>query len=269
MIALPDQEWGSRVVAVVETGHGDASVDLADVRDFVSVGPPAGLGAARRHGGAAPADAGERQGRPAGARDAGGQTGEHRRDGRRSSLPMNVRFRGVTARQGVLISGDAGWAEFSPFVEYADEEAASWLAAALEAAQTCIPGSGRAAGCRSTARSQLSVPSRRPRSCVPPHGCRTAKVKVAEPGQSLADDLERVAAVRDALGPTGRVRVDANGGWSVAEAVDAIRQLARVRPGVRRTAVLGRSTSCARSAAASTYRSRPTSRSARPAIPCW
>ena len=57
------------------------------------------------------------------------------------------------------------------------------------------------------------------------HGCRTAKVKVAEPGQSLADDLARVGAVREALGSAGHVRVDANGGWSVGEAVEAIRQL--------------------------------------------
>ena len=49
-------------------------------------------------------------------------------------------------------------------------------------------------------------------------GARTAKVKVAEPGQTLADDVARVNAVR-ALVPT--VRVDANGGWSVAEAVEA------------------------------------------------
>ena len=39
-------------------------------------------------------------------------------------------------------------------------------------------------------------------------GCRTAKVKVAEPGQSLADDLARVEAVRDALGPA------AGSGWT-------------------------------------------------------
>ena len=49
-------------------------------------------------------------------------------------------------------------------------------------------------------------------------GARTAKVKVAEPGQTLSDDVARVNAVR-ALVPT--VRVDANGGWSVAQAVEA------------------------------------------------
>ena len=49
-------------------------------------------------------------------------------------------------------------------------------------------------------------------------GARTAKVKVAEPGQTLDDDVARVNAVR-ALVST--VRVDANGGWSVEEAVAA------------------------------------------------
>jgi o-succinylbenzoate synthase len=58
-------------------------------------------------------------------------------------------------------------------------------------------------------------------------GCATAKVKVAEPGQPAAADLERVEAVRDALGPAGRIRVDANGGWTVDEAAGRLRALAR------------------------------------------
>jgi O-succinylbenzoate synthase len=53
-------------------------------------------------------------------------------------------------------------------------------------------------------------------------GARTAKVKVAEPGQSLADDVARVNAVRAVI-PT--VRVDANGNWTVDEAVEAARAL--------------------------------------------
>src|SRR5690606_29414914 len=57
-------------------------------------------------------------------------------------------------------------------------------------------------------------------------GCRTVKVKVAEPSQVLADDVARVAAARDYLGPDGRVRVDANGGWTLDEAERAIHALA-------------------------------------------
>jgi o-succinylbenzoate synthase len=56
-------------------------------------------------------------------------------------------------------------------------------------------------------------------------GCTTAKVKVAERGQSLADDVARVAAVREVLGRAGRVRVDANGAWSVDDALAALGRL--------------------------------------------
>jgi o-succinylbenzoate synthase len=57
-------------------------------------------------------------------------------------------------------------------------------------------------------------------------GASTAKVKVAEAGQSLEDDVCRVAAVRDVMGASGHIRVDANGAWTVAEATDALRRLA-------------------------------------------
>ena len=57
-------------------------------------------------------------------------------------------------------------------------------------------------------------------------GCRTAKVKVAERGQSLADDIARVRAVRQELGAEGRVRIDANGGWNLDEAERALHALA-------------------------------------------
>src|SRR5690606_35806306 len=57
-------------------------------------------------------------------------------------------------------------------------------------------------------------------------GCRTAKVKVAERGQVLADDVARVRAAREVLGPEGRIRVDANAAWSIDEAERAVHALA-------------------------------------------
>jgi o-succinylbenzoate synthase len=48
------------------------------------------------------------------------------------------------------------------------------------------------------------------------------KVKVG-----LPDDEERVAAVREAVGPWPALRIDANGAWTVDEAVAAIDRLAR------------------------------------------
>ncbi len=137
------------------------------------------------------------------------------------SLPMNVRFRGVDHREGVLIHGAAGVGEFSPFWDYDVKESASWLAAALEAADTGFPNP-----VRDSVPVNCTVPAVSPEQAIAivtdPHGCRTAKVKVAEPGQRLDDDLARVAAVRGALGREGKVRVDANGGWSVEQAAEAI-----------------------------------------------
>jgi 2-succinyl-5-enolpyruvyl-6-hydroxy-3-cyclohexene-1-carboxylate synthase len=58
-------------------------------------------------------------------------------------------------------------------------------------------------------------------------GATTFKVKVAEPGSALADDLARVATVRAALSEAGvrdpLLRLDANGAWTVAEARRAAR----------------------------------------------
>lgn len=132
-------------------------------------------------------------------------------------LPMRVRFRGITVRELALIDGPTGWGEFGAFGEYQPPEAAHWLAAALAGAYTEPPPIHRDripinATVPAVAAEQVpEVLARFP-------GARTAKVKVAEPGQTLADDVARVEAVR-ALIPT--VRVDANGGWTVEQAVQA------------------------------------------------
>lgn len=122
-----------------------------------------------------------------------------------------------------MIEGPAGWAEFSPFREYDDAEAAFWWRSAVEAATVGWPSAVRdrvPVNCIVPA-----VDPERAAAIVRDSGCATAKVKVAEPGQDLSADLARVAAVREALGPTGRVRVDANGAWDVATAVAHIASL--------------------------------------------
>ena len=141
------------------------------------------------------------------------------------ALPLRNRFRGIAVREGMLFEGPAGWAEWSPFAEYDDRTCVAWLRAAREAAYDGWP-----AAVRDSVPVNCTVPAvgpQRAAEIVAASGCATAKVKVAERGQSLADDLDRVAAVRSALGPSGRIRVDANGAWSVDEAVTALRSLAR------------------------------------------
>lgn len=133
------------------------------------------------------------------------------------ALPMRVRFRGITTREVALIEGQAGWGEFGAFVEYDAVEAAAWLASGIEGAYREPPPVRR-----DRIPINATVPAvaadRVPEVLARFPGVGTAKVKVAEPGQTLADDVDRVNAVRE-LVPI--VRVDANGGWSVDEAVTA------------------------------------------------
>jgi o-succinylbenzoate synthase len=137
------------------------------------------------------------------------------------ALPMRVRFRGIMVREVALLDGPVGWGEFGAFLEYEPPEAAHWLAAGIEAAYEPGPQVQRDripinATVPAVAADEVpGVLARFP-------GARTAKVKVAEPGQSLADDVARVNEVRESV-PT--VRVDANGGWSVDEAVAAAEAL--------------------------------------------
>src|SRR5262249_23969818 len=115
-------------------------------------------------------------------------------DGTRGGAsPMRTRFRGITVREGALIQGSAGWGEFSPFTEYGPRECARWLACAVEAATT-----GGPAPVRDRVPVNVTVPAvdpARAHALVTASGCRTAKVKVAERGQSLADDVARVEAL--------------------------------------------------------------------------
>ncbi|MET0989428.1 MAG: o-succinylbenzoate synthase [Glaciihabitans sp.] len=141
------------------------------------------------------------------------------------SLPLSTRFRGIDTREAVLFEGPEGWTEFSPFVEYSDVEAATWLAAAIDFGWNPTPAVLQekvlvnATMPAVDASAVEGVLARFP-------GCRTVKVKVAEPGQLLADDVARVARVRELLGPDGRIRVDANGNWNVDEAETAIHAFA-------------------------------------------
>ena len=140
------------------------------------------------------------------------------------SVPMRLPFRGVLHREALLLRGPAGWGEFAPFLEYDDAESARWLASALEATQVGWPAPVRSsvpvnATVPAVAADQVAgVLARFP-------GCTTAKVKVAQAGQELRDDVDRVAAVRDALGPSGRIRVDANGAWTLSDARWAVAAL--------------------------------------------
>ncbi len=150
------------------------------------------------------------------------------------STPLRSRFRGLDVRDGVLLRGEAGWGELSPFWDYDDAESAAWLRAAREAADVGWP-----APVRDRVPVNVTVPAVGPERAreivLRSGGCRTAKVKVAQrlangEVEPLDAEIDRVGAVRDALDELygeggGEVRVDANGAWTVDEALERIPML--------------------------------------------
>lgn len=133
------------------------------------------------------------------------------------AIGMLSRFRGIDRREGMLVEGPAGWAEFSPFLDYEVPDCVPWLRCALESASQPWPEP-----LRDRVPVNCTVPVVPPETAhriVTESGCQTAKVKVGGPDTNPADDEGRLEAVRDALGPAGRIRIDVNGLWGVDEAV--------------------------------------------------
>lgn len=144
---------------------------------------------------------------------------------------MRTRFRGITHREGLLFRGPAGWAEFSPFLDYEPRECLPWLRAAYETVQLEFP-----TPVRTHIPVNVTVPAVGPQRAAEivaaSGGCTTAKVKVAEPGQTRSEAEDRLAAVREALGPAGNIRIDANGAWDIETAVADIAALNRAAGGL-------------------------------------
>jgi O-succinylbenzoate synthase len=136
-------------------------------------------------------------------------------------FPLTKEFRSIISREVALIKGSKGWGEFGPFFEYDDRESSRWLLAAIEASQIGWPSP-----LRTTIPVNASIPALAPGEAIEVFdafpGCKCAKVKVAQRGQSLRDDIDRLRALKEHA-PTGtRFRIDANGSWSVSEASSAI-----------------------------------------------
>ncbi|MGH8951977.1 MAG: o-succinylbenzoate synthase [Acidimicrobiia bacterium] len=140
-------------------------------------------------------------------------------------IPMRHRFRRVDHREAVLIKGQAGWGEFSPFPDYPPHVTTRWLACALEAACSSLPEPGR-----SKIPINVTVPALAPEAAVRlvlESGAGTAKVKVGEPGQTQREDEDRLAAVRAAMGPGGKIRIDVNAAWDLDTAAERLAAYSR------------------------------------------
>lgn len=142
----------------------------------------------------------------------------------RVRIPLRVPLGGESTREATLVAGPAGWGEFSPLPGYpcdprrcedAVREAVFVGWPAPVRGSVPVNGLVPAVGPVTAARLATEAAST---------GMTTVKVKVG--GGSLEEDADRVAAVRAALGPAGRIRLDANGAWDVDGAVAAIGRLA-------------------------------------------
>ncbi len=150
-------------------------------------------------------------------------------------LPLRARFRGLTRRQGLLVHGPAGWGEFAPFADYTPAQESRWAQATEEAAQVGWP-----AARRGRVPVNVTIPALDPSTAAQwveaSAGCSTAKVKVADPGVAVPDQLRqdcaRLAAVREALGAQGSIRIDANAAWSVEQAEQMVPVLERAAGGL-------------------------------------
>jgi O-succinylbenzoate synthase len=137
---------------------------------------------------------------------------------------------GATMHEGMLVEGPQGWGEFSPPPGCPEHLLVRWLTAATEPGTVGWPDARRG-----RVPVAVTVPATDPecaRELVVASGCRSAAVEVADPVHTPADDVARVAAVRDALGPDGVIRCDARGRWSVDAAVSAIPMLDRAAGGL-------------------------------------
>lgn len=129
------------------------------------------------------------------------------------AIPLRNEFRGILVREVAIFRGEHGWSEFSPFVEYDDQESATWLQASLEAANHPWP---------TLYRDRIPVNGTLP-IVEPKHvrdiverfsGCTTIKIKI--------DDFEKGSKVVEAvlnLQPDMKIRLDVNGGWSAEQAI--------------------------------------------------
>jgi len=141
------------------------------------------------------------------------------------AIPVAGGFGEAGARECMLIEGPQGWGEFSPPPDADDARAARWLSTATE------PGTvGWPDPVRGRVPVAVTVPAVDPdvaHRLVRDSGCRTATVAVGGRGGSATDDCARLEAVRDALGPDGRIRCAVDGPWGIDTAVAAIPAMAR------------------------------------------
>jgi O-succinylbenzoate synthase len=146
------------------------------------------------------------------------------------ALDLKSEFRSIKRRVGVLIEGPYGWSEFAPFVEYSDEIAARWLHAALEFGFSDVKVSGSAIQSNGIV-PILNVEATRELVSEYLHiyGLNVIKVKCSD---DIESDIERIKAILS-VSPDFILRLDANGTWSLPDAMKNAEALETYRDNIQ------------------------------------
>ena len=135
-------------------------------------------------------------------------------------VDLNQPMKGNNFREGVLIKGDYGWAEFTPFPHHSIEHSARWLQSALEMAWTKLPEpklkhvKTNAIAVSSDVKTAAEILSK--------SGSKTLKIKLS--GKNIDQELTNLNNIRDIV-QNVKFRIDFNGELTLENANLFIKQL--------------------------------------------
>lgn len=129
----------------------------------------------------------------------------------------------IGTRPVLLVEGPAGWGECSPITGYPCDPTRA-RHAAIEAATKGFPPARRADVTVNALVDTNDEVDEALATRLAPYRCVKIKAGRSAPG----NDVDRVAAVRDLVGPHVALRIDANGAWDVETALATLARMARL-----------------------------------------
>ena len=135
-------------------------------------------------------------------------------------VELNQPMKSNTYREGVLINGEYGWAEFSPFAHHSIEHSARWLQSALEMAWTKLPDpqlkqvKSNAIAVSSEVENAINV--------INKSGCNTLKIKLNR--ENIDQEIDNLKNIKERFQDI-KFRLDFNGELSLDNALKFMQKI--------------------------------------------
>lgn len=135
-------------------------------------------------------------------------------------VELNQPMKSNTYREGVLINGEYGWAEFSPFAHHSIEHSARWLQSALEMAWTKLPDpqlkqvKSNAIAVSSEVENAIQV--------IKKSGCKTIKIKLNR--ENIDQEIDNLKNIKERFQDI-KFRLDFNGELSLDNALKFMQKI--------------------------------------------